>query len=110
MQQYGEIHVGNVSSATLVKTPMAKSVLNAGWSSLRTMLEYKSRQAGIVYSEVNEANTTRMCSECGALTGPQGLRALSVRDWQCVECGARHDRDVNAAKNICRLGAGHRAP
>ena len=55
-------------------------------------------------------NTTRACSECGSLTGPQGLRELSVRDWRCVECGVQHDRDVNAARNILRLGAGLCAP
>ena len=110
VRQYGEIRIGDASSAKLVKTKMAKSVLDASWASLKTMLEYKSRQAGIVYTEVNEAYTTRRCSECGSLSGPQGLGGLSVRVWQCVECGARHDRDVNAARNICRLGAGHRAP
>jgi len=38
--------VGDVASAKLVKTKMAKSTLDAGWSSLKTMLEYKSHQAG----------------------------------------------------------------
>ena len=106
----GEIYVGNVSSSKLVKTKMAKSVHDAGWARLKTMLDYKSRQAGIVYKEVNEANTTRRCSECGSLTGPQGLRGLSVREWRCGDCGGLHDRDVNAARNIRDLGAGTRAP
>ena len=51
----GEIYVGNVSSIKLTKTKMAKSTLDAGWASLKTMLEYKSQQAGIVYREINEA-------------------------------------------------------
>ncbi|ASJ70719.1 hypothetical protein IMCC3135_03030 [Granulosicoccus antarcticus IMCC3135] len=106
----GEIYVGDVSSSKLTKTTMAKSVLDASWASFKTMLDYKSQQAGIVYREINEAYTTRACSECGGLCGPQGIRALSVRDWQCVECGVQHDRDVNAARNILRLGAGHCAP
>ena len=106
----GEIYVGDVSSVKMVKTKMAKSALDASWASLKTMLEYKSQQAGIVYKEVNEAYTTRACSECGALTGPQGLTGLSVRDWQCSGCGGLHDRDVNSARNILSLGAGHCAP
>lgn len=106
----GMIIVGDVSSSKLTKTNMAKSVLDAGWASLKTMLEYKCQQAGIVYQEVSEAYTTRGCSECGALTGPQGLTGLSVREWQCCECGSLHDRDVNAARNILSLGAGHCAP
>lgn len=106
----GEIYIGNVSSTKLTKTRMAKSTLDAGWASLKTMLEYKSQQAGIVYREINEAFTTRECSECGALKGPQGLTGLSVREWECVGCGAQHNRDVNSARNILNLGAGHCAP
>ena len=110
VRQYGEIYVGDVSSAKLVKTNMARSTLDASWARLKGFLDYKSRQAGILYAEVNEAYTTRTCSECGSLGGPQGLRALAVRAWQCGDCGGCHDRDVNAARNICQLGAGHRAP
>jgi len=40
---------------------MAKSVLDAGWSTLKTLLEYKSAHAGIVFEEVNEAYTTQTC-------------------------------------------------
>lgn len=103
----GEIYVGDVSSKKLVKTKMAKSTLDAGWSSLKTMLEYKCNFAGIIYKEVNEAFTTRSCSECGALSGPQGLTGLAERQWECAECGSSHDRDINAAKNILTAGAGH---
>ena len=55
---------------------MAKSVLDAGWSRLKTMLEYKSAHAGIVFEEVkgvNEAYTTVTCSVCNTRTGPTGL-------------------------------------
>ena len=110
VERCGEIYVGNVSSSKLAKTKMAKSVHDAGWSSLRTMLEYKARQRGIVYREIDEAYTTRGCSECGSLSGPQGLTGLSVREWDCAECGVRHDRDVNAARNVLALGLGHQPP
>ena len=110
VDEYDEIYVGDVSSERLVKTKMAKSTHDASWASLKRMLEYKAQQRGIIYRKVNEANTTRGCSECGSLSGPQGLRGLSVRDWQCGDCGSLHSRDVNAARNICQLGAGHRAP
>ena len=110
VRRYGEIHVGNVSSARLVETRMAKGVDEAAWSGPKTMFGYESRQAGIVYREVREAYTARGCSECGALSGPQGLTGLSVGDRRCDGCGAHHDRDVNAARNIRQLGAGHRAP
>lgn len=100
------IFVGDVASAKLVKTTMAKSTLDAGWSMLKTMLEYKSRQAGIVYEEVSEAHTTQTCSCCRTISAssPKGRAGLGIREWTCSVCGAVHDRDVNAARNILALG------
>lgn len=103
VNQYQNIVVGDVSSAKLVKTRMAKSVLDSGWGMLKNFLDYKSQQAARSFSVVNEAYTTRACSECGSLSGPQGLRQLSVREWTCNDCGVSHDRDINSAKNILRL-------
>lgn len=103
--KYRNIFVGNVSSSKLVKTRMSKAVLDSGWGMLKQMLLYKGEYAGSVVRVVNEAYTTRACSECGSLSGPQGLRGLSVREWQCIDCGSMHDRDVNAAKNIAKLGS-----
>ena len=102
------IFVGDVSSAKLVKTRMAKSTLDAGWSMLKTMLEYKSHQAGIVFEVVNESYTTQTCSCCGSIpaSSPKGRAGLGIREWVCSACATVHDRDVNAARNI--LAAGHR--
>ena len=102
------IFVGDVESSQLVKTKMAKSTLDAGWSTLKTMLEYKSQQAGIVFEVVNESYTTQTCSCCGSIpaSSPKGRAGLRIREWVCSNCGTAHDRDVNAAKNI--LAAGHR--
>jgi len=97
------VFVGNVSSEKLVKTKMAKSTLDAGWAMFKTMLEYKATQAGIVFEEVNESYSTQTCSQCGSIEGPKGLAGLGVREWTC-ECGAVHDRDTNAAKNILAKG------
>ncbi|MEI6355336.1 MAG: zinc ribbon domain-containing protein [Methylococcus sp.] len=48
----------------------------------------------------------RICSACGALTGPQGRAGLKVRQWECIECGTQHDRDVNAAINTLTAAVG----
>ena len=108
VRQNAAIFVGDVQSTQLVKTKMAKSTLDAGWASLKTMLEYKSHQAGIVFEVVNESYTTQTCSCCGVIpaSSPKGRAGLGIREWVCNECGAAHDRDTNAAKNI--LAAGHR--
>ncbi len=87
---------------------MAKSVYDAGWSTFRSMLKYKS--AG--YVEVDERFTTQICSDCGALpdSRPRGIAGLGIRAWECSECGASHDRDVNAARNILALALSAQRP
>lgn len=110
VERCGTIIVGDVSPQKLAKTSMAKSVLDAGWGQLKTMLAYKCDHAGIVFREVSEAYTTQTCSCCGALPAsrPRGIAGLGIREWTCVDCGAVHDRDTNAARNI--LAAGHGRP
>ena len=100
------IVVGNVSSSKLAKTKMAKSVLDAGWYTLKTQLDYKSKAMQAVFIEVNESYTTQTCSCCGCISSnsPKGRAGLGIREWSCPECGALHDRDVNAARNILALG------
>jgi putative transposase len=103
VNEYDKIAVGNVSSSKLIKTRMAKSVSDAGWSDFKMMLAFKSIRIGIEMKEVNESFSTVTCSSCLQKTGPSGLSALGVRDWVCSCCGASHLRDVNAAKNILRF-------
>lgn len=106
----GLIVVGSIKSKSLTKTKMAKSVHDAGWGILKTMLEYKCANAGIVFKEVNEAYTTQACSSCGLLSrsSPKGRAGLGIREWTC-ECGVTHDRDINAARNILAVGHGRPA-
>lgn len=109
VKQYKNIYVGNVSSSKLTKTRMAKSVNDASWSSFKLMLGYKALRLGVNFAVVNESYSSVTCSACSKRTGPSGLSSLKVRCWDC-ECGASHDRDVNAALNILRVGLGHEAP
>lgn len=105
VDKYQNIVVGDVSSNKMIRAGFAKSVLDSGWGMLKTQLQYKGQQAGRSVQIVNEAFTTRACSGCGSLTGPAGRTGLVVRAWQCSDCGAEHDRDVNAARNIAKLGS-----
>lgn len=69
-----------------------------------TLLESKAHRAGRTFVRVDRYfPSTRLCSACGALTGPQGLEGLKIRSWECG-CGAVHDRDANAEVNIRREG------
>lgn len=111
MRANRRIIVGNVSASKLAKTRMAKSVLDAGWSSFRAMLAYKAIAHQVEYAEVDEAYSSQVCSACGSLptSRPRGIADLGVREWRCDDCGTTHDRDVNAARNIL-LGATRRPP
>lgn len=102
VREFDYIAVGNVNAAGLAKTSMAKSVLDAGWSSFRGMLKYKAIRHGAWYEEVSERFTSQVCSSCGALpdSRPKGIADLGIRHWICSDCGCVHDRDVNAALNI----------
>jgi putative transposase len=106
VREFDYIAVGNVNAAGLAQTTLAKSVLDAGWSSFRKMLAYKAIKHGAWFEEVDERFTSQTCSNCGALpdSRPKGIAGLGIREWQCSDCGSIHDRDTNAALNILRRG------
>ncbi|ONM82089.1 RNA-guided endonuclease InsQ/TnpB family protein [Pseudomonas aeruginosa] len=110
VREFDYIAVGNVSSARLAKTSMAKSVFDAGWTSFRNMLAYKAVKHGAWFEEVDERFSSQTCSNCGGLpdSRPKGIAGLGIREWTCSGCGVLHDRDTNAALNILR--SGRRAP
>ena len=110
VREFDYLVVGNVNASRLARTSMAKSVLDAGWSSFRHMLRYKAIAHGATVEEVDERLTSQTCSNCGALpdSRPKGIAGLGIREWICSDCDVVHDRDVNAALNILRLG--HQAP
>jgi putative transposase len=69
---------------------------------LRRMLEYKARRYGRTVAVVDRwYPSSKTCSACGHLLDSLGL---GTRHWTCPSCGARHDRDINAAKNILAAG------
>ncbi|MGD0586870.1 MAG: transposase [Oryzomonas sp.] len=90
----------------LARAGFGKSVEAAAHGQLRSMLAYKSRLGGTEYIEVPSKGSTRICSHCGATTGPQGRAGLSVRQWTCPACGTLHDRDINAAVNTLIAAVG----
>jgi putative transposase len=82
----------------LARTRLAKSVHDAGWSAFVHMLEYKARRYGREFRRIGRFEpTSQVCSACGAKDGP---KPLHIRTWQCQECGAWLDRDINAAVNV----------
>lgn len=80
---------------------LARSIANASWYALRTMLAYKCNWYGKQLIIVSPNYTSQICFNCGYRSGK---KPLDVRHWTCPKCHARHDRDVNAANNILTKG------
>ncbi|MEV0235612.1 RNA-guided endonuclease TnpB family protein [Nonomuraea sp. NPDC050786] len=80
---------------------LARAISDASWRELRGMLEYKAAWYGRELVAVDRwFPSSRLCSACGVL---RDKMPLNVREWICA-CGAVHDRDVNAAKNVLAAG------
>jgi putative transposase len=95
------VYVEDLCVAGLGRTRLAKSVHDAGWAGFTSMLEYKAARYGRTFARTDRwLPTSQTCSECGRIDGP---KPLSVRSWTC-RCGAVHDRDVNAARNVLAAG------
>lgn len=95
------IAVEDLSVKGLARTRLSKSVHDAGWGEFGRQLAYKAEWAGRQLVAIDRfAPSTRQCSGCGHV---RAAVPLSTRRWQCPECGAEHDRDINAAVNIERI-------
>ncbi|MDF5754567.1 RNA-guided endonuclease TnpB family protein [Spongiactinospora sp. TRM90649] len=96
------IAVEDLAVRNMVKNrSLARAVADASWRELRGMLEYKAAWYGRTLVVVDRwFPSSRLCSACGAL---REAIPLNVREWTCA-CGAVHDRDVNAARNVLAAG------
>ncbi|MEV4461092.1 transposase [Microbispora sp. NPDC049633] len=99
------VYVENLATSGLGRTRLAKSVHDAGWSQFVSMLEYKAARYGRHFARIDRwFPSSKLCSDCGAVAESM---PLAVRSWTCP-CGAVHDRDINAAKNILAAGRADR--
>lgn len=105
VEDYSEIYITNDNLKGMSKV-FGKSVSDAGIAQLRNFITYKGDNHSRKVSLVNSKHTTMTCGDCKALTGPTGIHKLAVRYWECSSCGAKHDRDINAARNILNIGLG----
>jgi putative transposase len=77
------------------------NIADASWGSFAAILTYKAERAGKLVVKVDPRNTSKMCSGCRSIKKDL---ALTDRIYHCIACGNAMNRDVNAAKNIKRLG------
>ena len=82
---------------------LAKSITDASWYELTRQLKYKAEWNGRQYIRIDTFYaSSQICSSCGYRN--TDIKDLSVREWICPKCKVKHDRDINAAKNILAEG------
>jgi putative transposase len=102
VNQFDVIAVEDLAVNRMVHTHcLAKSIHDAAWSQFADLLAYKAAWAGRKYVAVNPAYTSQDCSQCGHRKTDL---ALADRTYTCSCCGVVLDRDLNASKNIVRVG------
>ena len=81
---------------------LARAISDCGWGEFRRQLDYKCQRYGRELVVIDRWHpSSKTCSQCGHLLA---WLSLSTRHWTCPSCGSRHDRDINAAKNILAAG------
>ena len=98
------ICIEDLSVKNMVKNhKLARSINSVSWSKFFEMLDYKSEwyESRVVRIPTNYPSS-QTCGCCGYKNTL--VKNLSVRKWECPNCGERHDRDVNAARNILNKG------
>ena len=103
IDKYDIITVEDLNISGMVKNKnLSRGISNASWNRLAVFLEYKAKNENKIFRKsYGFYASTQICHKCKSkfnkLRGPQ---SLGIREWKCDNCGAYHDRDINAALNI----------
>jgi len=89
-----------------VKAGLNRSLHDAGWGTLASLLSYKAESAGRIVVTVDPRHTSQTCAECGHVAADS---RVSQAVFCCLACGHRAHADVNAARNILRAGRARQA-
>ncbi|MBG5923196.1 RNA-guided endonuclease InsQ/TnpB family protein [Providencia rettgeri] len=95
--------VESLKVKNMIRNPkLSKAISDASWGEFTRQLKYKADWFGRTFVAIDQFfPSSKRCSACGyTLT----KLSLNVRSWLCPDCGADHDRDINAAINIKAAG------
>jgi len=104
VKSYDMICVENLKIRNMVKNrKLAKSISDVSWGEFVRQLEYKCAWYGKTLVKIPTFfASSQTCHVCRFQN--VAVKDLSVRSWNCPNCGANHDRDINAAVNILNKG------
>ena len=104
VRRYDTICIEDLNVKGMVKNHhLAKSISDASWGNFVSMLTYKAEWNDKKVVKVDRYfPSSQTCNVCGYLN--KDIKDLSVREWECPNCHAHHDRDINAAINILHFG------
>ena len=103
IDNYDSIYVEDLSSKNMLQNrKLSRAIHEVAWATLTNMISYKSNWAGKTYHRINRFYpSSKTCSYCYYKLEKLDL---GTREWTCPNCGTHHDRDLNAANNILRIG------
>ncbi len=104
VREYDVICIEDLNVKGMMKNhKLARAVSDVSFYEFKRQLQYKALHCGKTVQEVDTFfPSSQLCHCCGYKNAE--TKKLSVRRWKCPECGAEHDRDVNAAINILNEG------
>ncbi|MEH1913185.1 RNA-guided endonuclease InsQ/TnpB family protein [Nostoc sp.] len=97
------IAIEDLAVKNMVKNKkLAFSISDASWAELVRQLEYKCDWYGRTFVKIDRwFPSSKRCGNCGYIVDKL---PLNIREWDCPKCSIRHDRDINASKNILAAG------
>jgi putative transposase len=103
VRRFDVIAIEDLAVANMVRNrSLARAISRTGWAEFRRQLEYKAQRHGRTLVVADRwFPSSKTCSACGFLLASLDL---VTRQWACPGCGTRHDRDINAARNILAAG------
>lgn len=104
IKNYDIVCLEDLKVKNMVKNhKLAKSISDASWSEFVRQLQYKAEwQHKCIIKVDTYYASSQLCCNCGYKN--PNTKDLSVREWDCPQCGSHHDRDENASINILNEG------
>lgn len=103
IKQFDTICLESLNVVGMMKNKrLSKAIADVSWGRFNDILQYKADWYGKNLIRIGTFEpSSKMCSDCGHIFKEM---TLANREWDCDNCGSRHDRDLNAAINIKNLG------